>query len=110
MYYSMEKLDFLKQCKLYKGQTECPAELNNTQYGPLFWDAERLYVEHQEPEFISGTVGAFLECGLAGEGSSLPIQLRACLFSVFCKGADNDPAVLANYFKTSVLPKYLALP
>ncbi len=106
----MEKQDLLKHCKLYDGNPECPKDVFSIQYGFLFWEAEELFVNKQDPEFVESIVSSFLNCGLAGECMSIPIQLRACLFSVFCKGADTDPESLSIAFKTNVLPKYLALP
>ena len=78
-------------CKAYSGGSDFPEWLSCVQYGFLFWEAEQLLVRCQDPELIGSSVHALLECGLAGEAKELPIQLRACLFSLFCKGADNTP-------------------
>ncbi len=108
----MEAIDERKkECKLYNGSDTFPAELQEMEYGFLFWEAEQLYVKLSEPQAIESTVGLFLSCGLAGAGmDNTPILLRSCLFELFCKGADKAPQDLAPIFEAKVLPKYLALP
>lgn len=102
----MKKEELLKRCRYYKGEEEYEGDPKNL----FFWEAEEMYVKYEGTQDAVETIICFLECGLAGVCPSIPIELRAFLFGVYCHGADNSPIMLADNFEKSFLPNYLARP
>lgn len=102
----MKKEDKIKECRFYKGESEFDGDYKNL----LYWEAEKMYVEIEGTQESADNVGFYFANGLAGTDYDVPLELLACLFRMYCKGADNDPATLAIYFKKNFLANYLAQP
>lgn len=106
----MNKINTLSYCRYYKGSGEFDFDKSHRKYDYIFWQGEKLFVETEGTDESAESVKFYLDCGLVGANEDLPIELLACLFQMYCKGADNSPETLALYFKIDVLPNYLAQP
>ncbi|MCQ2343580.1 MAG: hypothetical protein MJ002_01500 [Paludibacteraceae bacterium] len=100
----------LNNCLLYKGQSDCPQDIIQQEYGYLFWSGEKLYCDTVFDDKQAKEIEDFYHnCGLDGADYTTSLLLKACIFSMLCKNSDNSPAGDALFFYDVVLPKYLAL-
>lgn len=105
-----ENIDLLNFCKFYKGEDRVPRNLvERSDFSFFFWEAEKKYVDAHETAEEKELIDTYVDLGLANANEDLPMSLCASLFSIFCKGADNDPLDLAKYFQQMFLQDYLAL-
>lgn len=106
----MKNKELLEFCKFYNGEEFPPRCLvERTDFSFFFWEAEKKYVDAHETAEEKELINTYVDLGLANANNDLPMSLCANLFSIFCKGADNDPLDLAKHFKQLFLPDYLAL-
>lgn len=81
----MNQERFLKFCRYYKGEKECPYD---TEKDSMFWDYERKWVNFSISsndilnEFVTDYQNARL--GTFSKDDKVPISLKALLFNRFC--------------------------
>lgn len=112
----MMQEELIKQCRFYKGESECPDEMKHYIRGYLFWNAEQLWVS-QHGIADASSILFLVNCGLSDEDLLLrqcdeaiidiSLDLRAIMFQLFCRYSDISPLEEAKFFVSIVLPEYL---
>lgn len=86
----MEKDEYIKACRYYKGEVECPFEPKEGDNKPILWWCERSWCRDMElvgESAFSHDVEEY-NCYHVGEkiSSDMPITLLARIFNRFAKG------------------------
>lgn len=99
----MEREELIKQCRYYKGESDCPF------YDALdgrFWNYERFWVNWciSGDSFLLEMVDEYTRRGLADFHTEIPITLRAILYNRYdhwAQGGEEDFKIwfVQDYFK-----------
>lgn len=94
----MTEKELIKQCRYYKGEAECPANVD-----PTFWECERVFVaEKMKPKspLLDSVMKEYHVLNLEHVGGydKVPMEIKALIFNRFCHHSDNSPEINALYF------------
>ncbi len=100
----MKREDLLKYCRYYKGEKDCPKNVNRALWGlEMVWVRETLA---ENTEFLDNVLTEYLRLGLENFSifDKVPITLKAVFLNRFLQ--HNDGMYIAKEFKEAYIKAY----
>ena len=106
----MDKKEYLKNCKLFHGETEYPAiKLENVDLAFSIWEAEEFGYRSIDTDTESQIIKNWRDADLPACATNLHPYLLASLFAVYSKHSDLPLNEVSKNFERFYVPRYMAL-